>query len=65
MDIQKSGCILGYPLFIFGYPKIELWISSNQLIFGYPKMYFRISINRFFGYPKMNYGYPKIHFGYP
>ena len=47
MDIQKSGCILGYPLFIFGYPKIELWISSNQLIFGYPKMYLRISINRF------------------
>ena len=73
MDIQKSGCILGYPLFIFGYPKIELWISSNQLIFGYPKVYFRKSINRFldiqkwimdiqkyiFRCPKMNFGIHK------
>ena len=62
MDIQKSGCILGYPLFIVGYPKIELWIASNQLIFGYPKMYFKISINRYLDIQKMNYGYPNIHF---
>ena len=45
MDIQKSN--YEYPKFsrIFGYTKMDFWISLNTLIFGYPKM---------------NYGYPKL-----
>ena len=37
MDILK---------YIFGYPKIDLWISNIQLIFLYPKIDLWISINR-------------------
>ena len=36
MDILK---------YIFGYQKIELWISNIQLIFGYPKIDLWISKN--------------------
>ena len=29
-DIHKS--IFGHPLFIFGYPKVNLWISLNTFL---------------------------------
>ena len=30
----------------YGYPKIDLWISLNQIIYGYPKIELWVSKNR-------------------
>ena len=46
----------------YGYPKIELWISLNQIIMDIQKKKKRIM-----DIQKSNYGYPKFKliFGYP
>ena len=45
---------------IFGYPKIELWISKNRIMDILNSAGFLDIQEWIFGYPKMNYGYPKF-----
>ena len=55
---QQGEPILEKELFlqlIYGYPKIDLWISKNQTNLGYPKIELWISKNRIMDIQKSNY----------
>ena len=48
----------------YGYPKIELWISLNQIIMDIKKKKIMdIQKSNYHGYPKFKliFGYPKTH----
>ena len=61
MDIQYSARFLDIHNSIYGYPKLDFWMSKNWIM-DIQKSFRILDIQKSLDIHKSNFGYPKIYF---